>query len=34
LHAYRGVWKFVWVTILIIFTSGLTAWLANLQARQ
>jgi membrane associated rhomboid family serine protease len=29
LAAYRGVTKFVWVTILIILTSGLTAWLAE-----
>ena len=29
LAAYRGVAKFVWVTILIILTSGLTAWLAE-----
>jgi membrane associated rhomboid family serine protease len=29
LAAYRGVWKFVWVTILILVTSGLTAWLAE-----
>src|SRR5215475_1399792 len=29
LAAYRGVRKFIWVTILIIVTSGLTAWLAE-----
>jgi membrane associated rhomboid family serine protease len=29
LAAYRGVRKFIWVTILIIFTSGLAAWLAE-----
>jgi membrane associated rhomboid family serine protease len=29
LAAYRGVRKFVWVTLLIIVTSGLTAWLAE-----
>ena len=29
LAAYRGVTKFVWVTVLIILTSGLTAWLAE-----
>src|SRR6185295_17297626 len=29
LAAYRGVKKFIWVTILIIFTSGLAAWLAE-----
>src|SRR5215472_732614 len=29
LAAYRGVRKFIWVTILIICTSGLAAWLAE-----
>ena len=29
LAAYRGVRKFIWVTILIILTSGLAAWLAE-----
>src|SRR6266516_5099714 len=29
LAAYRGVTKFVWVTILVMLTSGLTAWLAE-----
>ncbi len=29
LAAYRGVTKFIWVTILIILTSGLTAWIAE-----
>jgi len=29
LAAYRGVRKFVWVTLLIMVTSGLTAWLAE-----
>src|SRR6516164_7490912 len=29
LAAYRGVRKFIWVTILIIVTSGLAAWLAE-----
>jgi membrane associated rhomboid family serine protease len=29
LAAYRGVRKFIWVTILITFTSGLAAWLAE-----
>ena len=29
LVAYRGVTKFIWVTILIILTSGLTAWIAE-----
>src|SRR6266487_828709 len=29
LAAYRGVTKFIWVTILIILASGLTAWLAE-----
>src|SRR5215470_16738280 len=28
LAAYRGVRKFIWVTILIMVTSGLAAWLA------
>jgi membrane associated rhomboid family serine protease len=28
LAAYRGVRKFIWVTILIMLTSGLAAWLA------
>jgi membrane associated rhomboid family serine protease len=27
LAAYRGVVKFVWVTVLVIVTSGLAAWL-------
>ena len=29
LAAYRGVRKFIWVTILIMLTSGLAAWLAE-----
>src|SRR5436305_6941171 len=29
LAAYRGVKNFVWVTILIVLTSGLTAWMAE-----
>ena len=29
LAAYRGVRKFIWVTLLIIVTSGLAAWLAE-----
>ena len=29
LAAYRGVKKFVWVTILVVLTSGLTAWIAG-----
>jgi membrane associated rhomboid family serine protease len=29
LAAYRGVRKFIWVTILIILTSGLAAWLTE-----
>src|SRR5262245_19631165 len=29
LAAYRGVTKFIWVTVLILLTSGLAAWLAG-----
>ena len=29
LAAYRGVKKFVYVTILVVLTSGLTAWIAE-----
>jgi len=29
LAAYRGVKKFVFVTILVVLTSGLTAWIAE-----
>jgi membrane associated rhomboid family serine protease len=29
LAAYRGVTKFVWVTILIVLASGFTAWVAE-----
>jgi membrane associated rhomboid family serine protease len=29
LAAYRAVTKFIWVTILILLTSGLAAWLAE-----
>ena len=29
LAAYRGVTKFIWVTVLILLTSGLAAWLAE-----
>jgi membrane associated rhomboid family serine protease len=29
LAAYRGVRKFIWVTLLIIVTSGLAAWLSE-----
>ena len=29
LAAYRGVRKFIFVTILVVITSGLTAWLAE-----
>src|SRR6266516_3706843 len=29
LAAYRGVTKFIWVTILIILASGLNAWIAE-----
>ena len=29
LAAYRGVRKFIWVTLLIIATSGVAAWLAE-----
>jgi membrane associated rhomboid family serine protease len=29
LAAYRGLWKFAGVTLLVILTSGLTAWLTE-----
>lgn len=29
LAAYRGVWKFVGVTVLVVLTSGLAAWLTE-----